>query len=461
MDRDPEHIRDEFSPLLDGELSAEERAAIEARLAGDADLLRELEALKRVDQLYRSMPTEQAPAGFEERVRRALQEPVAPQIRRFRPRFALWTAVAAAAGLLVVVGAVLLSSNPLGAPPHLARSEQAAREKAAAKQLQGAEAPSLMADEAMEFAPEARPNLNGAYKAAEAEQELKARSLADTAPADESLQAEVADKDMAERRLKEGEELARPRQTAARNAVEALVQDEPELAPLRKGARMPASLGAVDEDADGRQGGPVAGRGAGGSRGVADGETPAPPASVVTGSQEKEESGDLAGRAEGGRRGVEQVAGAVAERARVQAEPPPPPLVPSARHREPAPEPDLVKTGREAKPLAQAAPPGPPQAPAILERVDTVEKKVAGRTFVRKGGVWRQKEYRKETTVSLVHGGQALRKLVTKYKELAAITRLEGRVIFRVDDTWYELAPLPPAKKPDAAPPGAGEPGDR
>ncbi len=70
MDRD--EIRERFSPLLDGELSPEERAEVEAALSDDAELLRELDALKRVDQLYANLPPEKAPEGFEDGVRSAL-----------------------------------------------------------------------------------------------------------------------------------------------------------------------------------------------------------------------------------------------------------------------------------------------------------------------------------------------------------------------------------------------------
>ncbi|HRK35215.1 MAG TPA: hypothetical protein PLJ47_11530, partial [Candidatus Hydrogenedentes bacterium] len=66
MNRD--EIRDQFSPLLDGELAADERAEIEAMLSQDAELLRELDSLKRVDDLYRALPRPQTPDNFESAV---------------------------------------------------------------------------------------------------------------------------------------------------------------------------------------------------------------------------------------------------------------------------------------------------------------------------------------------------------------------------------------------------------
>jgi len=50
-----ERIRENYSPLLDGELSDEEREAIEADLAEEADLLRELDGLRRTEISVRSL----------------------------------------------------------------------------------------------------------------------------------------------------------------------------------------------------------------------------------------------------------------------------------------------------------------------------------------------------------------------------------------------------------------------
>jgi hypothetical protein len=103
MNRD--EIRDKFSPLLDGELSPEERAEVEQALSEDADLLRELDGLKRVDDLYRALPRAAAPDGFEEGVKEKLRSKVrtfsgAPRrLRRLAP---------ALAAAVVLVSAVTL-----------------------------------------------------------------------------------------------------------------------------------------------------------------------------------------------------------------------------------------------------------------------------------------------------------------------------------------------------------------
>lgn len=102
MNRD--ELRDTFSPLLDGELSPDERAEIESQLAQDAELLRELDSLKRVNDLYRSMPRAIAPDGFENDVRNRLHPERASERRRLR---VLWPSLAAAALVLVGVTVVL------------------------------------------------------------------------------------------------------------------------------------------------------------------------------------------------------------------------------------------------------------------------------------------------------------------------------------------------------------------
>jgi anti-sigma factor RsiW len=108
MTKDHDEIRDEFSPLLDGELAPDERAAVEQKLADDAELLRELDGLRKVDELYRQLPPEQAPAGLEDRVRERLQPSIVRFTRRRLARRALWP-VAAAAALFVVFAGVLVT----------------------------------------------------------------------------------------------------------------------------------------------------------------------------------------------------------------------------------------------------------------------------------------------------------------------------------------------------------------
>ncbi|HIJ73870.1 MAG TPA: hypothetical protein HPP83_07195, partial [Candidatus Hydrogenedentes bacterium] len=95
-------VRDEFSALLDGELDLARRSAVEAHLAKCSDCLRELDRLKRVDRVYRELPKQAAPAGFEHRVRASLRS----SRLRLRPvglrRRAVWPLAAAAAMFLLL-----------------------------------------------------------------------------------------------------------------------------------------------------------------------------------------------------------------------------------------------------------------------------------------------------------------------------------------------------------------------
>ncbi len=110
MDR--EEIREQFSPILDDELSPDERAAIEADLAQDAELLRELHSLKRVDELFRRMPPVHAPKEFEAGVRAKLR----PNVLRFPAavltRRRVLSIAAAAAVLVLVAGVVMVQYRP-------------------------------------------------------------------------------------------------------------------------------------------------------------------------------------------------------------------------------------------------------------------------------------------------------------------------------------------------------------
>ncbi|MDX9973162.1 MAG: zf-HC2 domain-containing protein [FCB group bacterium] len=100
--------QEEFAALLDGELAPEERAEVERHLSQCSDCLRDLDGLKRVDTIYRQLPSISAPEGFEERVRQATRpKPVLRFPDLSRRRQMSWPLVAAAAFLLVA-GAVVL-----------------------------------------------------------------------------------------------------------------------------------------------------------------------------------------------------------------------------------------------------------------------------------------------------------------------------------------------------------------
>jgi len=105
-----EAAREDFSALLDGELSAEERTRLEHHLANgpaSCTCLADLEAMRRVGEAYRGLPRAQAPSAFPERVHAAIarrkrwQTAQRVAVRRVLPADAL------AAGLLLVAGSYL------------------------------------------------------------------------------------------------------------------------------------------------------------------------------------------------------------------------------------------------------------------------------------------------------------------------------------------------------------------
>jgi hypothetical protein len=114
MNRDD--IREQFSPLLDGELTQEERLDVEAALAEDAELLRELGSLKRVDSLFRKLPRVEAPVELDLRVKHALRPKLFGFSGQSGSKFRLWPILASAATVLIVAGAGWLAIQSRAIP---------------------------------------------------------------------------------------------------------------------------------------------------------------------------------------------------------------------------------------------------------------------------------------------------------------------------------------------------------
>ncbi|HUG37321.1 MAG TPA: zf-HC2 domain-containing protein [Candidatus Limnocylindrales bacterium] len=118
--------RELCSALVDEALMPDERAALDAHLAGCADCRRELERLRATVSLLRAAPPARAPAGFVDRVLEAAR-PV-PWYRRvasrlFRP-LSVKLPVQAAALILISVAAVYVFQ-------HTPALQQAARQESA------------------------------------------------------------------------------------------------------------------------------------------------------------------------------------------------------------------------------------------------------------------------------------------------------------------------------------------
>ncbi|PYQ45976.1 MAG: hypothetical protein DMF77_02620 [Acidobacteria bacterium] len=98
------HPSELLSAFLDGELSAADRAQVQAHVRECAACARELEELAAVDALARELPVAAPPGYFEELPRR-----VRARVRRPArvPRLAVWAAAAAAAVMAVVVTPIM------------------------------------------------------------------------------------------------------------------------------------------------------------------------------------------------------------------------------------------------------------------------------------------------------------------------------------------------------------------
>ena len=108
-----EHIQQQLSAYLDGELDAADASAVEQALAGEPELARELDQLKATRELLRRLPIEHAPEDFASRVlaqteRRSLVHPHAPARQGINwLRYSLTAAVALIAlsvGIITLVG---------------------------------------------------------------------------------------------------------------------------------------------------------------------------------------------------------------------------------------------------------------------------------------------------------------------------------------------------------------------
>jgi anti-sigma factor RsiW len=119
-----------FSAYLDGDLSDADRAALEARLAAEPELRRELEALRQTVALVRSLPELKAPRSYaltaaalaqagaddEDEAQQALAAMPAnvtrlPAASRGRRQLSWLGAAAAVTLMFVIVGALLLNSQ--------------------------------------------------------------------------------------------------------------------------------------------------------------------------------------------------------------------------------------------------------------------------------------------------------------------------------------------------------------
>lgn len=225
---DPMEMREDFSALLDGELSAEEREALEARLGDSAESLRELEAFRRVDALYRGLDEPEVPADFEARLQEAIHGPKA-SVTPWSGGAQQWRIpLALAAGVLMVLSLSIGIQTLKPEPIRIAKTEPAA-DTALMAQAESAPARGRMegfeADAAVSAAPPTpEPSENVAGLSAESRQ--RADDFADS----------VEDRDM-QQAAKSAEE---KEEGSGQPADE--VQNAPEESTMRKQSAVAADV---------------------------------------------------------------------------------------------------------------------------------------------------------------------------------------------------------------------------
>jgi len=397
--------------MLDDELAPEVRAAVEAHLTDCSACLRALAEYKRVDALYRGLPAQRAPEGFEERVRAAVHPKIVRFPRRTFARKRVWPLLAAAATFLVILGGLVVQQQRA----HRGRFDIAA----VPGSKRGPSAVDTVAPQEVKGKPisEFEGIEDGASRPEEAVLDEKSRR--------------VVHRSMpSERPAPEPPPAAAP---LAPEAVEAPALAE-EMAPPRA---LPKGLGTQPEL----------------EREVA---APQPePLSRGRGTIEQDKEGQLTAGTHLAKFKKDETKAVATENAipaQAPAAPPPAPAPPVLR------APETVGAGQTL--LADSAEtafagkrvPVAPEKTAITGdtaapgAVAASRRTIAGRVFNFREGIWRQEGYRRQKTTLLKRDSEVLRKLEERHPEVAEILALHDRVVFRLDDTWYELPALPPSR---------------
>lgn len=145
------HLVEKLSPYLDGELSPNEAAAVQAHLRDCADCSLQLEGLAAVDDLARGLAVE-APGGYFDSFPARLREKLPARAPAPR-RLPLWTLAAAAVLLVAVVTPLTLRQRSL--EPSVAEMPRADKPQAAPSLASRQEGKELLRDLGYAGAPEA------------------------------------------------------------------------------------------------------------------------------------------------------------------------------------------------------------------------------------------------------------------------------------------------------------------
>ncbi|GEM_PF-2286030 len=495
-------VREQFSALLDGELSPEDRAAVEAHLASCASCLRELDGLKRIDGLYRGIRPAVAPAGFEEQVRAAVRGNTIQFRRRRVQAYRLWPLLAAAALFAVVIGTFMVSDVAkegrfeLAEAPKLTQAMKAERNEFMASPVAADEAAESVVPTAKGKArdplaePAERESLHRLSPAPapapmslglEAEEapatqhevvESSANALAEGVTAGKDLDmGRAVDEEAADGSGKaaygvvaeqaprlRAQEASEPAHVEVASASPAEAYALPEPKPQKITAGYPETLAGPDvAKADSAWQRDINGH-------VDAGEAERVPVSMEAAPATP--SDDLA-QLEVKRSGVvgnkdaavrqAKDSGAAAAQAPHPVEElkalgylgdappkPSPPLLAPAPGECPSPPPARpVHAETPAAPVMAAAPTAPQESAEVRHEAPTErEKTAAGRTFtLRDDSVWIEQGYAGEQVTVLDRDGDVLRELLGDGAEVRAILDVGERIVLRIEGIWYHLKP--------------------
>jgi len=466
--------RQEFSALLDGELTQDERAAVERHLSECSDCLRDLDKFKRVDVLYRRMAPQQAPAGFERRVHAAIRkETFRFSVRQWRP-MALWPVLAAAAVFLVVGGIALMRVQTPGARFDVAKGldrgvEPQASPGAKAEAAASSRAALDSVDEDIKEQLHALGYLGGGAQEHPAAPEEPAKPAAPPrAQAVAGAATVSSDDDLRNGTVQKASPSLDASAGRAREAVDVVAFQAPpepvsppreEVMDMRVPHRgIPETKGGAPETSNEVAGDRVTSHPRARTEG---GEAGALGAEETQGSAQKGLGESLAFVPLPSEAPVAGEASRTSEGA--------PPLVPSQAdtrdgssayfgRRTTAAEKRVAKeklsagivVGAEHQGAPAPVPPAPvqseaaasPPPPALKRESPAPAPQIVGeRIFTWRDGVWREQGYAGEEAVSLVRGSESMQTLLKQHAELEGVLKVGARVIFKLEHTWYEVTP--------------------
>ncbi|MBI4559799.1 MAG: zf-HC2 domain-containing protein [Candidatus Hydrogenedentes bacterium] len=445
-----EKAREEFSALLDGELTPDVREAVEAHLSQCSDCLRELGGFKRVDTLYRELGPERAPEDFEQRVHEALR----PRLLRFGPRrheaLRIWPALAAAAVFVVITaglayqfqrpesGFELAKTSPTMAD-QLSRTQdkgQRTNETAGLKKMAEESAASgVLADRDFGRAEPAQESAGAGVAGPAAEPEAISRPAREVAEGRDEVHMIVAGKpveSIVSAEAESGQARARPetsdssffrrsdapkRRSEVKDEGAASVEADAITERITENAPADAfqSLGCIAKA-------PTEGVSATEPQSTAGAALPASPPPATPQAKERMEAETKLNEL------TAQDQPVTRERFVLGGEVMTPSIQGESRRQPASNKPAEVKTMAAATPLAAA------KTIAVLPA-----KTAAGRTLQLRDGVWQEKDYDGEPVKVVSRESDVIREMVRQHSELNELLALKEPVIFRQDNRWYRV----------------------